>query len=78
MLFRSGRPLADVLAERITVQEGVHSTESVAALAHRHGVEMPIALALDRVLNHGGDVDQAIAGLLSHPTGFEPVTTKRA
>jgi glycerol-3-phosphate dehydrogenase (NAD(P)+) len=70
-----GRKLSEILAERVTVSEGVHSTESVAALAGRFGVEMPIALALDRVLNHGADVDATIAALLSHPSGFERVTT---
>jgi glycerol-3-phosphate dehydrogenase (NAD(P)+) len=73
-----GRPLAEVLAERITVQEGVHSTASVAELARRHAVGMPIAHALDQVLNHGADVDQTIAELLSHPWGFERVARETA
>lgn len=60
-----GRKLADILAERITVQEGVHSAESVAELARRHSVDMPIALAVDQVLNHGADLDETIARLLS-------------
>lgn len=62
-----GRKLADILAERITVQEGVHSAESVAALARRHSVDMPIALAVDQVLNHGAGLDETIARQLSHP-----------
>jgi glycerol-3-phosphate dehydrogenase (NAD(P)+) len=66
-----GRKLADILAERITVQEGVHSAESVAELARRHSVDMPIALAVDQVLNHGADLDETIARLLSHPGGLE-------
>jgi glycerol-3-phosphate dehydrogenase (NAD(P)+) len=72
-----GRRLHDILAGRITVQEGVHSAESVAALARRHSVDMPIALAVDQVLNHGADVDDTIAQLLSHPYGFERVVTAR-
>jgi hypothetical protein len=35
---------------------------------------MPIVLAVDRVLNHGEGVDQAIAGLLDHPYHFDRVT----
>ena len=66
-----GRKLRDVLGERVTVQEGVHSAESVAALARRHDVDMPITLAVDQVLNHGADVDQTIAQLLAHPYRFE-------
>lgn len=66
-----GQPLADILAARRTVQEGVHSAESVAALARRHGLDMPIAHAVDAVLNHGAGVDTAIAELLAHPCGLE-------
>ena len=66
-----GQRLADILAARRTVQEGVHSAESVAALARRHGLDMPIAHAVDAVLNHGASVDQAIAELLAHPCGME-------
>jgi glycerol-3-phosphate dehydrogenase (NAD(P)+) len=62
-----GRRLEDVLRERVTVQEGVHSAEAVATLAARHSVDMPIAGAVDEVLNHGANLDAAIARLLAHP-----------
>lgn len=68
-----GRKLQDVLRERVTVQEGVHSAESVAALARRFDVDMPIALAVDQVLNHGAGVEAAIAQLLAHPYHFDRV-----
>lgn len=68
-----GRTLEDVLRERVTVQEGVHSAESVAVLARRHDVDMPIVAAVDRVLNHGAGVDEAVAGLLAHPYHFDRV-----
>jgi glycerol-3-phosphate dehydrogenase (NAD(P)+) len=67
-----GRKLHDILGERVTVQEGVHSAEGVAALARRYRVEMPITAAVDRVLNHGADLDEAISRLLAHPVGFDP------
>jgi glycerol-3-phosphate dehydrogenase (NAD(P)+) len=66
-----GRQLHEVLGERVTVQEGVHSAESVVVLARRHGVDMPIALAVDQVLNHDADIEQTIAQLLAHPYRFE-------
>jgi glycerol-3-phosphate dehydrogenase (NAD(P)+) len=66
-----GRALAAVLAERITVQEGVHSAEAVVALAERLGVDMPITRAVDRVLNRGADPDAVIADLLALPVGVE-------
>ena len=62
-----GRALADVLAERNTVAEGVFTAEAVSALAARLGVEMPICEAVDVVLNHGADLDSTIAGLLARP-----------
>ena len=69
-----GRKLQDVLAERVTVQEGVHSAESVAALARSHALDMPIALTVDRILNHDTDIDTAIAHLLARPCGLERVS----
>jgi glycerol-3-phosphate dehydrogenase (NAD(P)+) len=62
-----GRKLHDVLGERVTVQEGVHSAAAVAALATRYRVEMPVTAAMDRVLNHDADPRDAIAQLLAHP-----------
>jgi glycerol-3-phosphate dehydrogenase (NAD(P)+) len=69
-----GRSVHDVLRERITVQEGVHSAESVAALARRRDVDMPIATAVDSVLNHNGNIDEVIARLLARPYHFERVS----
>jgi len=71
-----GRRLDDILRERVTVQEGVHSAASVAALAGRHGVDMPIVRAVDAVLNHDGDIDDAIARLLARPYHFERVAAR--
>jgi glycerol-3-phosphate dehydrogenase (NAD(P)+) len=59
-----GRKLADILAGRIEVTEGVHSVAALAALARRLALDMPITEMLDRVLNHDADLDQAIAQLL--------------
>ena len=45
-----GATLAEVLANRETVAEGVVTTESAKALSEREGVEMPIVNAVHRVL----------------------------
>jgi glycerol-3-phosphate dehydrogenase (NAD(P)+) len=68
-----GRKAHAVLGERVQVHEGVHSAEGVAALAGRHALDMPICLAVDQVLNHGADVDRAIAQLLAHPYEFDRI-----
>jgi len=64
-----GRKAADVLAARKEVTEGAHSAGAVVALARQLGVSMPIAEAVDSVLNHGADIDAAIAGLLARESG---------
>ena len=62
-----GRALADILAGRRAVTEGVWSAGAVVAMADRLGVEMPIAAAVDAVLNRALPLDEAIARLLSRP-----------
>jgi glycerol-3-phosphate dehydrogenase (NAD(P)+) len=66
-----GRTLAEVLGERITVQEGVHSAGAVAALAARLSVEMPIVSMVDRILDRGASPQAEIDGLLALPFGVE-------
>ena len=62
-----GRALNEVLASRRSVAEGVFSAASVATLARRLGVDMPICFAVDAVLNAGADIDTTIADLLARP-----------
>lgn len=62
-----GRALADIMAERRSVAEGVFSAAAVAALAAKHGIEMPICEAVHRILDQGAAIDAAIRGLLSRP-----------
>lgn len=62
-----GEKLADIMASRRSVAEGVFSAAAVVALGKANGVEMPIADAVDSVLNRGDTVDAAIAGLLTRP-----------
>ena len=57
-----GVSLATYLALRHTVIEGVATAAAVSELAARHGVEMPIALAVDGVVNHWADIDPTIEG----------------
>ncbi len=66
-----GRNLQEILLERVTVQEGVHSAESVSELAKRHGVNVPVTAAVDEVLNHGAGIDEAIGRLLAVRPGWE-------
>jgi glycerol-3-phosphate dehydrogenase (NAD(P)+) len=58
-----GRKLADVLAGRKEVTEGVSSVEALTALARSLSVDMPITETLDQVLNHRAGLDRAITDL---------------
>ena len=60
-----GKPLAEVLAERESIAEGVLNTESAWALANREGVGMPIVQAVHRVLFEGYPPRQAMTELMS-------------
>ena len=62
-----GRPLAEILAERRSVAEGVTSAAAAASLAKRLSVDMPIVAAVDAILHKGAAVDQAIEALLARP-----------
>jgi glycerol-3-phosphate dehydrogenase (NAD(P)+) len=62
-----GRALADILAERRSVAEGVTSAAAAAALAQALGVDMPITAAVDAILHRGAAIDEAIQGLLARP-----------
>lgn len=67
LMLGQGRQLADILAERKAVTEGVWSAGAVVDMAARLGIEMPICAAVDTVLNHSCPLDQAITQLLSRP-----------
>lgn len=67
-----GRKLADVLGARKEVTEGAFSTEAVAQLAEKLGVDMPITKAVDAVLK-GADLDVTIAALMHHPYHYDRV-----
>lgn len=60
-----GRAIADVLAGRESVAEGVLNTESALALARRCGVDMPIVAAVHRVLFAGQSPRAAIEELMT-------------
>ncbi|KAA5802308.1 NAD(P)-dependent glycerol-3-phosphate dehydrogenase [Alkalicaulis satelles] len=66
-----GESLADILAARTAVTEGVATAPAVVELARRVGVEMPICDAVNAVLSGALDVDGAIEVLLARPFGAE-------
>ena len=66
-----GKILEEVLNERNSIAEGVHSASAVTGLAKQLNVEVPICNAVDQVINQSADIDSMIEGLLSRPLKFE-------
>lgn len=67
----TGRRLDDIVNEMNMVAEGVKSTRGVLALAERHGVEMPIAEQVGRVLYDGVSPEEAITLLMTRAARSE-------
>ncbi|MHB8735641.1 MAG: NAD(P)H-dependent glycerol-3-phosphate dehydrogenase [Terriglobales bacterium] len=59
-----GRKLPEILGEMKMVAEGVKTTSAAIALAQRHGVELPIAAQMQRVLFEGLDPRAALRELM--------------
>ncbi len=62
-----GRKLADILAEKRTVAEGVFTTQAVLERAAKAGVEMPICEGLNKIMNENVSVDSVIQSLFARP-----------
>ena len=59
-----GRPISEIVGEMRMVAEGVKSSSSVLALAHRHEVEMPITEQVVAVCHDGRSARDALAALM--------------
>jgi glycerol-3-phosphate dehydrogenase (NAD(P)+) len=66
-----GAPLAEILASRRSIAEGVPTAAAVTTLATRIGVDMPISFAVDRILKDATSIDDEIRGLLARPLKHE-------
>jgi glycerol-3-phosphate dehydrogenase (NAD(P)+) len=66
-----GLRLDEIVRKMHMVAEGVKSVPAVIALADAHGVEMPIAREVYRVVHEGGTPRQAFRGLIRRESGDE-------
>jgi glycerol-3-phosphate dehydrogenase (NAD(P)+) len=66
-----GRDLAEILAERTAVSEGVHSAAVVCHLARRYDVEMPVCEAVAEVISGNQEIDEIVARLMARPLKAE-------
>ncbi|OFX04719.1 MAG: glycerol-3-phosphate dehydrogenase [Alphaproteobacteria bacterium RIFCSPHIGHO2_12_FULL_63_12] len=69
-LGRGGK-IADILAERRAVTEGVATAPAVVAMARRAGVEMPICSAVADLVSGARGLDEIIAALMARPLKVE-------
>lgn len=65
VMLGQGRKLANIMAERNTVAEGVTTARAISLNAPKLGVEMPICSAIDKILHQEADINAIIDGLLS-------------
>jgi glycerol-3-phosphate dehydrogenase (NAD(P)+) len=62
-----GEELAQYVASRRSIAEGVASAAATAALAKRLGIDMPIVAGVDAILHRGAAIDSVIEALLARP-----------
>lgn len=66
-----GRKIEDIIEEMAEVAEGVKTAKVVMELAKEHGLIMPIATEVYKVLYEGNTIKDAFKGLLRMKTGAE-------
>ena len=66
-----GISAADALAGKNSVAEGAHTAPVLAELAARHGIDMPIVMAVARLLRGEAPARQVVADLLARPLKAE-------
>ena len=66
-----GRSTVDILSERKVVTEGVQTAASITELGRRLGLELPIASAINRIVNEAASIGDTIAEVLALPIASE-------
>ncbi len=66
-----GKTLEEILGPRKEVTEGVHTAKAALALAKKHAVDMPITEGVNRCLNEGVSIEEAIEEMLNRPFSYE-------
>lgn len=66
-----GRSLSELESGPHKLAEGRYTASALRLRADGLGIDMPICMAVDAILNHGADLDQQIAGILARPLRAE-------
>ncbi|PCH98424.1 MAG: glycerol-3-phosphate acyltransferase [Alphaproteobacteria bacterium] len=67
VMLGEGKTLKQILSERNSVTEGVHTAKALVKLAKANAVDMPIAETVYNCLCEGVPLDEAVAQLLDRP-----------
>jgi glycerol-3-phosphate dehydrogenase (NAD(P)+) len=68
-----GQSLADILKQRITIAEGVHTAQVAVRIAREHGIDMPICEAVHAIVSGASTPDAEIERLLTRPLKDETI-----
>lgn len=66
-----GQKLADIIASRNSVTEGIHTAQSALKVAKHFAVDMPITEAVNRCLSGDLTIDDAIEEMMNRPFRYE-------
>jgi glycerol-3-phosphate dehydrogenase (NAD(P)+) len=66
-----GRAVDDIVASTPQVIEGIPATRAAVELGARYGVDLPVCVQVDQVLNHGAPVRDIMARLMGREAGVE-------
>jgi len=66
-----GKSMDEVLGSRNSVTEGIHTAKATLKLAKKNAVDMPITEAINKALNEGLSIDEAIEEMLNRPFRYE-------
>jgi len=69
--FGEGKKLDEILGPRKAVTEGIHTAKAALELAKKHAVDMPITEGVNKCINEGISIEEAIEDMLNRPFGYE-------
>ncbi len=67
MALGEGRSLDEIMGERTSVSEGVHSARVLTEVASRHKLDLPICESVAAILHDGCSIDEVVEDLLNRP-----------
>ena len=68
-----GQSIEEILGERISVTEGVHTAKALRTMARNNAVDMPISRAVNDFLSEGAKIDEIFEKLLDRPLRSENI-----